>query len=236
MTPYVGDASGELLGGPKPWWAGLRFFKPPPDDKPPPKLIQEAIRKVEEYVDDSSILPMVERRVGSKEKHHSHGRVSWVKTAQAELYRTDALTLVVGTPETPARDRFRGRTVEHIAELSSITTKNNNKESKKRTVERQLQIFRLAGLFDSKRVTDTKPDGRKVGRPSIRYFAEQFFTLLGLDKHLKAFRKFISDSLKEVRSTPRGRAIASVSLKVARAALGDNTIKTIGTILKRGPP
>lgn len=159
-----------------------------------------------------------------------------MKKTQAALYRTDGLALVVGTPVTPEREKFRGRMVEHIAELSSITSKNNNPESKKRTVERQLQISRLSGLLDSQRITDTKPDGRKVGRASIRWFAEQFFTLLGLDKFLKAFRKFVNDSLKEVRATPKGKAVASLSLKVARAALGDNTVKTIGQILKRGPP
>lgn len=238
MSPYVGDASGEYLGGPKSWWLGLLLFEDvPPDEKtPPPLIIQKALFKIQEYVDNPRILPMVARRIGSKELHHRQGRISWVKTAQAELYRMDALTLVVGTPETPERDKFRGRTIEHIAKLSSIKSKNDKLESIKRTVERQLQIFRLAGLLDSKRITDTKPDGRKVGRASIRWFAEQLFTLLGLDKFLKAFRKWVSGSLKDVRATPKGKAVASLSLKVARAALGDNKPKTVGDYLKRGPP
>lgn len=219
-----------------PWWFGLKYFSAPPDDKPPPKLLRDAIRNVEEYVDNPRILPMVARRLGSKETHHRQGRENWVKTMQAELYHTDALALVVGTPVTPEREKFRGRTVEHIAELSSITSKNNKLESKKRTVERQLQISTLGGILTSKRVTDTKPDGRKVGRASIRCFDAAFFTLLGLDNSLKAFRKWVSDSLKDVRATPKGKAVASLSLKVARAALGDNTVRTIGNILKRGPP
>lgn len=211
-------------------------FRPPPDDAPPPKLFREAIHRSEEYVNNPDLLPMVKRRIGSKETHHRQGRINWVRATQARLYRTDALTLVVGTPETPARERFRGRTVEHIAKLSSIPSKNNKLESIKRTVERQSQVSRLAGLLDSKRITDTTPDGRKVGRASIHWFPENFFTLLGLDKFLKAFRKFISDSLKHFRSTPRGRAVAALSLKVARSQVGDNKPKVIGDILKRGPP
>lgn len=223
-------------------------FRPPPDDEPPPKLIREAIRATEQYPDNPDMLPMVKRRIGSKETHHRQGRENWVRTTQRELYHMDALTLVVGTPETELRERFRGRTVEHIAGLSrngnalivvtpSVPSKNNNPKSIKRTVERQLQISTLAGLLESKRITDTTPDGRKVGRASIRWFPEQLFVLLGLDKHLKAFRKFVSDSLKAVRATARGKAIASLSLKVARSQLGDNKPhKTIGEILKRGPP
>lgn len=237
MSPYVDDPSGEFLGQAKPWWLGLRFFKPPPDEDEPPRIISKAIRAVEEYADNPGLLPMLANRIGSKQLHHRQGRINCVKTLQAELYRMDALTLVVGTPATPERREFSGRTVRHITELAGIESRNDKLESKKRTAERHLQNLGLAGLLDSQRITDTTPEGKKVGRASIRWFAEQLFALLSLDKFLKGFRKFVSDSLKAVRyPTRRGRAIASISLKVARASIDDNKPKTVGDILKRGPP
>ncbi|MGH8519842.1 MAG: hypothetical protein ACREU9_00050 [Gammaproteobacteria bacterium] len=236
MSPYVGDPSGECLGRAI-WWVGLQFFRPPADEKePPPRLIREAIRAIEEYAENPDLIPMLAHRIGSKEIHHRHGRINCVKTMQAELYRMDALALVVGTPVTPERHEFSGRTVEHITKLSRIESRNDKLESKKRTVERHLQSVGRAGLLDSKRITDTTPEGKKVGRASIRWFAEQLFALLSLDKLLKGFRKFVSDSLKAVRyPTRRGKAIASLSLKVARAQI-ENKPKRIGDILKRGPP